>query len=79
MRCCCIFREWQDGELGAFEWSQKIHEFHQRVARDLYCRYEDNSYPDLLVGRAIIDGVIEQNEIAVGSREYVLIAVEKLR
>ena len=37
------FEEWRKGNLSPFELSEKIHQYHQNPARELYIRYNTSS------------------------------------
>ena len=50
------FEEWRSGQLGSGELTERMHEFHQGPARELYKRY--NSGPlEFAVAQAIVAGV----------------------
>jgi hypothetical protein len=55
------FRRWRAGETNAFGLSEAIHEFHQSAARELFSRY-GRSDPELVVARAIHEGIISNDE-----------------
>jgi hypothetical protein len=73
------FQQWQQGALDAFELSQRIHQFHQGPARELYVRYVNNSLAELMVARALLDGVIAESDIPDVAREHLLAAAERIR
>ncbi len=73
------FQDWTSGSIDAFQLSQRIHEFHQGAARELFCRYENNSMADLMVARAIVDGIVDQNEVPVDAREHLQGQAEQIR
>jgi hypothetical protein len=56
------FRKWADDAMDAFELSDKIHEFHNGLSRELYGRYTflDSA---TLVSRAVALGLLEQETL----------------
>ncbi len=55
------FERFESGELNPFDLSDKIHEFHDHTARDLYKRYVDTN--PFAVPSAISRGIIERSEV----------------
>lgn len=56
------FDDWMKGKLGSGELTERIHEFHQGPARELYVRY--NSGPlEFAVAHAIIAGLIDRTRV----------------
>jgi len=51
------FNIWTNSGMNAFELSDKIHEFHNGIARELYGRYT-NLDPSIVVSRAIAVGIL---------------------
>ncbi len=58
-----LFQTWRRGEIDAFDLEQKIHEFHQGVARDLFNAFQART-ADHCVARAIVDGTLAQGEVS---------------
>jgi hypothetical protein len=56
------FERWTRKEIDAFELSDKIHEFHNRTGRKIYSFYV-GADPQLVVARAIVDGVLSREEV----------------
>lgn len=58
------FDLWKKGNLSPFELSEKIHQFHQTPARELYNQYNTNSILDALVARGIVIGLLKESEVS---------------
>jgi hypothetical protein len=56
------FSKWRSGEIDPFELSDRIHQFHDGIARDLYVRYR-NLAPQQTVARALVSHVLDRAEI----------------
>lgn len=56
------FTEWRQGIIDSFQLSNSIHEFHDRVSRDLYKQYMRVS-PHLMVAYALVEGILSEEEI----------------
>ena len=56
------FVRWRSGEIDPFELSDRIHQFHDGVSRDLYVAYRDLS-PHHSVARAVAHQILERAEI----------------
>jgi hypothetical protein len=65
------FRKWADDGMDSFDLSDKIHEFHNGVSRELYGRYTRLD-PEITVPRAVAMGILDEE--ALGQA-----LVEKLR
>jgi hypothetical protein len=59
------FGLWANKELSAFELSDRIHEFHDGVSRDLYSRYT-GSNPLPVVCGAIAVGILSEESLGSG-------------
>jgi hypothetical protein len=53
------FGKWADDGMSAFELSDKIHEFHNGISRELYGRYATLG-PAMMVSRAVALGMIDE-------------------
>lgn len=62
------FSEWRDRRLLSSELSEKIHQFHQHAARDIWSTYQA-PHDSMLVARAIALGILSENEVPVTLRE----------
>lgn len=56
------FGRWQRGEIDAFELSDKIHEFHNGTARDLYRIYTGKDTPHQ-VAFAMVECLVADSEV----------------
>lgn len=64
------FKSWRAGDIDAFQLNERIHEFHQGPSRDLWGKYT-NILPTLLLGHALADGFVEEEEIPEQAREEI--------
>jgi hypothetical protein len=56
------FERWRQRTIGAFELSDKIHEFHNKTGRRIYSFYV-GAEPRLVVAAAVRDGVLTREEV----------------
>jgi hypothetical protein len=56
------FGKWADDGMSAFDLSDKIHEFHNGISRELYSRYTTLG-PEILVSRAVALGIVEEDAL----------------
>ena len=56
------FDAWRAGQAGVWELKERIHQFHNGAARDLYNKYEE-SWADLLVADAVKRGILRKDEL----------------
>ena len=57
-----VFLKWADSGIGAFDLSDKIHEFHNGISRELYSRHTGLD-PEITVPRAIALGILGEGEL----------------
>ena len=57
------FDAWERGEISAFDLSDRIHEYHNGISRELFNRYS-GSLNDFVILRAIASGVIAESELS---------------
>ena len=57
------FRNWRSGTIGAFDLSDRIHQFHDHEARDLYKYYSYRNNIFAVPG-AIAKGIISESEVS---------------
>ncbi|HZM46874.1 MAG TPA: hypothetical protein VFC14_18800 [Burkholderiales bacterium] len=62
------FSEWRNGTLSSSDLSQKIHEFHQHAARDVWSMYQ-TPHEAMLVTRALELGILRDAEVPATLRE----------
>jgi hypothetical protein len=55
------FHAWQAGRLNVFELSDKVHQFHDGTARELYGRYASDQAEPWKVARAIALGFVSRD------------------
>lgn len=56
------FRSWTDHGMSAFGLTERIHEFHNGISRELYKRYTALP-PEIAVARAIVLGLADEESI----------------
>jgi hypothetical protein len=56
------FLKWADNWMGAFDLSDRIHEFHNGISRELYGRYTGLD-PEITVPRAVALGILGEGEL----------------
>lgn len=57
------FEKWEAGEISVWDLNDKIHEFHNDIARELYKAYSSISDPTYSVAFGVRQGVIDIEEI----------------
>ncbi len=73
------FDDWREGQIDPFELTELIHQYHNGPARELWKRYVGNPYIELLMARAIAEGILEQADVSEQVRPYIKEAVERYR
>lgn len=56
------FLKWADSGMSAFDLSDRIHEFHNGISRELYGRYTGLD-PEITVPRAVALGILGEGEL----------------
>ena len=72
------FSVWADKGMDSFELSDRIHKFHNGVARELYGRYTALD-AEITVSRAIALGILEEDALEGGLREKLAPHIESFR
>lgn len=62
------FRQWRKKKISAFELSDRVHKFHNGVARNLWSFYEAG-HTEIIVRHAIAKGIILKTEVSPGILE----------
>ena len=57
------FGEWKDQKIDAFELNDRIHQFHQKTAREIWKMYINAGNEDMLVARALKLGILTADEV----------------
>ena len=57
------FEKWEAGEISVWDVNDKIHEFHDEIARELYKAYSSIGDPIYSVAFGVRQGVIDLEEI----------------
>jgi len=72
------FCKWADKGLSGFELSEKIHEFHNGVSRELYNRYTALN-PEIAVSRAVAIGILGEEELGATLSEKLSQEIDAFR
>jgi hypothetical protein len=72
------FLKWADSGMSAFDLSQEIHEFHNKIARELYGRYTGLD-PEITVPRAVALGILGEGELGEALLEKLSSHIEAYR
>jgi hypothetical protein len=72
------FGRWANKEENAFELSDRIHEFHNGVSRDLYSRYT-GSNPLPVVCAAIAAGILSEESLGPSLRKKIGPVIQAFR
>jgi hypothetical protein len=57
------FAAWREGTINSFELNELIHQHHQGPSRELWSRYSDVRAADMVVAAAVVEGLIQQEEV----------------
>jgi len=71
------FEEWRAGQLGSGELTERIHDFHQGPARELFKRYNSGP-PEYAVAQAIVVGVLDRKAVPADVLNHCRRAIELL-
>lgn len=63
------FKKWETSEISLWELNDKIHEYHNQTARDLWKNYEQMNDPGLSVAFALANGIIDIDLVNEDCRE----------
>ena len=72
------FGFWADDGMSSFELSDKIHEFHNGIARELYGQYT-NLDPSITVSRAVAFGFIDEAALGEALLRKLAPSIESFR
>jgi hypothetical protein len=72
------FGRWADDGMSAFDLSDKIHEFHNGISRELYGRYTTIG-PEILVSRAVALGIVDEGALGKTLLDKLARSIESFR
>jgi hypothetical protein len=72
------FGEWREGKLDNEALNERIHQYHEKSARELYKRY-NGGFADLLVAYAFVNGTLNQREAPTELLEALAERIEEVR
>lgn len=67
------FQEWRNGDISSIDLSSLLHEYDYGQLRELFTKYNTLD-PEVTVSRALVDGLIQRNEIS----DSAFISIERL-
>ncbi|MGD9210331.1 MAG: hypothetical protein PVI90_06120 [Desulfobacteraceae bacterium] len=70
------FKKWKNKEITVWELNDKIHEYHDGTARDLYKFYEFLKDPRIAVAQAISKGIIKIEDVQENCRSLLESLIE---
>lgn len=71
------FQKWKKGEINAFDADEKIHEYHNGAARELYKLYVTGD-PDMAVLIALKNGILQIEDLNEDCRSFYQERVSRL-
>jgi hypothetical protein len=72
------FQKWKQGKISPFDLDERIHEYHNGTARELYKQYATGD-PDMAVMLALARGVVKIEELNEDCRSFYQERVNRLR
>lgn len=72
------FGRWAEHEVSSFELSDRIHEFHDGISRELYKRYTGLP-PHVAVAKAIAVGAVDESALSPSLQEKLADEIEVMR
>ena len=72
------FLKWADDGMDAFDLSERIHQFHNGISRELYGRYTTLD-PEITVPRAVALGILGEGELGEALLEKLSPHIEAYR
>ena len=73
-----VFLKWADSGMDSFELSDRIHEFHNGISRELYSRYTGLD-PEITVPRAVAMGILGEQQLGDALLEKLAPQIEAYR
>jgi hypothetical protein len=72
------FADWRAGRIGVAQLNHSIHDYHDGDSRDLWKKYNGLS-PEELVGIAVAEGILEQDDVPDAVCELVTDWADRIR
>jgi hypothetical protein len=73
------FHAWREGRLNVFELSDKIHQFHDGTARELYGRYASDQDEPWKAARAVALGFVSEDRLGESLTAKIAHRIEEYR
>ncbi len=64
------FEEWRTHKIDPFQLDDAIHLYHRNTAKELWHKYVNNSFYDLLVVQAIARDILSPSDLSAGLLEF---------
>jgi hypothetical protein len=72
------FDAWREGKISASDLTELIHEYHNGPARELWKKY-NSPFTELQVANAIVNGILQKEQVSEETRPYIEEAIERYR
>ncbi len=72
------FQKWKQGGMGPFDLDERIHEYHNGTARELYKQYATGD-PDMAVMLALAGGILKIEELNEDCRSFYQDRLDRLQ
>ena len=58
------FAQWEVQKISSVELNEEIHRYHNDISRELWIKYRSSTFHDLIVARAIFEGIVSCEELS---------------
>lgn len=72
------FQDWKQGRITPFALDEKVHQYHNEAARDLYKQYATGN-PDMAVLLALANGVLKIEDLDEDCRAFYQERLDRIR
>jgi hypothetical protein len=72
------FDGWREGKIDASQLTELVHQYHNGPARELWKKY-NSGFVELLVAQAVVNGILQKEQVTEEAWPYVEEAIEKYR
>jgi len=73
------FKQWENKELDSFELDNEIHQFHNKISREIFKKYNSYNMKDHFVAIAITNGIIDKDEVAPEAYKELELLIERIK
>lgn len=71
------FDEWREGKISAGELTELVHQYHNGPARELWKKYNQNPFTELLVASAMVRGILQKEDVSEEVWPYITETIER--